>query len=369
MLSASGIGPYSVPDLIKKLAGKQVSIGFSLSGFTRNFQGVSTSGDIKALFELLYLSFTQPRIDDDAVASLLDEYRTELAQHDQNPEAFFSDEITRILYGNNPYFTPMTLADVKKINAADALALVKKALNPADYVFVFTGNLDTEELRSLVETYLASIPRGESWNAWADIAVVRPGKMEQAIYKGQDDKSMVFMAWVVPQEYTEEREAAAAVLGEYLENKLMDRIRQRMGGTYTLMAGASQSLFLSGGDLNLSVYFPCAPGRAKELSAAILEELEAAAGGAIDQDAFVKSVEALKKNFELSMQENLYISRNYAAYSAIHGRPLSRLEQRPALYQGVAKADIQQAAQKLLPRGPVTVILYPENTKESTKND
>jgi zinc protease len=303
------------------------------------------------------------------VSSLLDDYRTELAQHDQNPEAVFSDEISRIMYGNNPYFMPMVLADLEKINTADALAIIKRALNPADYVFVFTGNLDIDELRPLVETYVASIPGAASWNAWADIAIARPEKMERAVYKGQDDKSLVFMSWVAAQEYSEEREAIAAVLGEYLENKLTNRIREQMGGTYSLAAGVSQSVFLSRGELNMSVYFPCAPGRTQELSAAILEELDSIARGAIDQDAFNKSVEALKKNFEISMQENLYISRNYAVYSAIHDRPLSRLEQRPALYQGVAKADMQEAIQKLLPRGPVTVILYPEKTKEGAKHD
>jgi zinc protease len=369
MLSVSGIGPYSQPDLQKKLAGKQVSIGFSLSGFTRNFQGFSTRGDIRTLFELLYLNFTRPKIDEGAVASLLDDYRTELALHDQNPDAVFSDEITRTMYGNNPYFMPMVLEDLKKINIADALAIIKKALNPADYVFVLVGNLDTEELRLLVETYLASIPRAASWNTWADIAITRPGKTEKTIYKGQDDKSLVYMAWVAAQEYSEEREAVAAVLSEYLENKLTARIREQMGGTYSLAAGVSQSIFLSGGELTMSVYFPCAPDRAQELSAAIVEELDALARGVIDQDAFNKSVEALKKTFETSMQENLAISHAYAAYSAIYDRPLSRLEQRPALYQAVSKADIQQAVQKLLPRGPVTVILYPENTKEGTKND
>ncbi|MDR0598317.1 MAG: insulinase family protein [Treponema sp.] len=370
MLSASGIGPYSQPDLMNKLAGKQVSIGFSLSAFTRNIQGTSTRGDLKTLFELLYLSFTQPRIDEGAAAALLDDYRTELSQHDQNPETVFSDEITRIMHNNNPYFMPMVLADLKKINTGDALAIIKRALNPADYVFVFTGNVDADELRPLVETYVASIPRAaSSWNAWAEIALTRPGKMERAIYKGQDDKSLVYMAWTAAQEHTEEREAAAAVLSEYLENKLTGRIREQMGGTYSLAVGVSQSIFLSGGELNMSIYFPCAPGRVKELNAAILEELDSVAGGVIDQDALNKSVEALKKNFEISMQENFYIGRNYAAYSAIYDRPLSRLEQRPALYQGVAQSDIQQAAQKLLPGGPVTVILYPENTKEGTKND
>jgi zinc protease len=364
MLGLSGVGPYSQPDLLRKLAGKQASIGFSLSAFTRSIQGSSTRGDLRTLFELLHLRFTQPRIDDDAAANLMDEYRTELAQNDQNPEAFFSDEISRILYNNNPYFMPMTLADLDKIRSDYALEIIKRALNPADYVFVFTGNVDAEELRPLAETYLASIPKGaESWNAWTDTAVARPGKMERTIYKGKDERSLVFMSWITPQEYSEEQEATAAVLGEYLGIRLLDKIRQQLGGAYHVSASASQSIFLGGGEISISVYFPCAPDRAKELTAAIQEEIDSIGRGVIDQDGFTKAVEALKKNFEVSLQENLYIGRSYALYSGVHNRPLSRLEQRPALYQGVSRNDIQRAAQKLLPHGPVTLILYPEDAQ------
>jgi zinc protease len=111
------------------------------------------------------------------------------------------------------------------------------------------------------------------------------------------------------------------------------------------------------------VYFPCDPTRVKELSAAVLEELDLIAKGTIDQDAFTKSVEALKKSFAASIQSNHYISWNYANFSVIYDRPLSRLEQRPALYEAVTAREIQQAVEKLLPRGPVTVILYPETHK------
>ncbi|MDR2079152.1 MAG: insulinase family protein [Treponema sp.] len=364
MLSASGIGPYSQPDLIKKLADKQVSIGFSLSSFMRDFQGFSTQEDLKTLFELLYLSFTQPRIDQNAAASVLDEYRTELAQHDKNPDAVFFDERTRTIFSDNPWYRPMTLSDLEKVNIADALTIIRKSFNPADYTFVFVGNLDMAHLRSYTETYLASIPRGESWNTWADIKIIRPGKLEKVIYKGQENKSQVIMDWIVQEEFSESGEAAAAVLGEYLNNRLLEITRKQMGGTYSLFAGVTLSILPPGGELNMYVYFPCDPGRVKELCAAVLEELDLIAGGVIDRDAFRKSVEALKKSFEASIQENSYISQSYAYFSAIYNRPLSRLEKRPELYEAVTASDIQQAVKKLLPRGPVTVILYPENVKE-----
>ena len=114
----------------------------------------------------------------------------------------------------------------------------------------------------------------------------------------------------------------------------------------------------------MSVYFPCDPSRVQELCAAILEEIDLIARGTIDRDAFTKSVAALKKSFEASIQNNSYISRSYANSAVVYGRPLSRLEQWPALYEAVTLQDIQRMLATLVPQGPVMVILYPETQRK-----
>ncbi|GHV80458.1 peptidase M16 [Spirochaetia bacterium] len=364
LAGASGIGRYSEPDLMKKLADKQVSLFFSFSGYSRSFQGTSTQGDLKTFFELLYLNFTEPRIEQDAADSVLDGYRTSLAQQDQDPESVFSDEYTRLVTGGNPWFQPMVLADLERVNTADSLALIRKARNPADYTFVFTGNLELAVLRPLIETYLASIMPGESWNTWTDTNIKRPGKVEKSIYKGKEEKSLIIMEWLLTQEYSETRDAIADVLSEYLENKMEKKIREEMGGAYSPSVWVSQSILPPGGELTMGVYFPCDPKRVPELRAAVLAELDLAAKGTIDQDALTKSIEGLKKSFANSLQNNAYIARNYADLAVRYGLPLDRLEQRPALYEAVTARDIQQTVAALLPRGPVTVILYPETQRK-----
>jgi zinc protease len=136
-----------------------------------------------------------------------------------------------------------------------------------------------------------------------------------------------------------------------------------MGGTYSISVGVSQSILPPGGELTMNIYFPCAPNRVQELSAAVLEELDLIAKGTIDQDAFRKSVEALKKSFAASIQNNAFIALNYANFAVVYDRPLDRLEKLPELYEAVTTRDIQQTVATLLPRGPVTVILYPETYK------
>jgi zinc protease len=368
MISVSGLGPYPRTELAKKLAGKQVSFSFWVSNYHRGLQGSATTEDLKTLFEMIYLGFTDPRIDPEAVKVMMEQYRTSLALRNENPDTVFSDEINRIVYGNNPRLKPLELADLPKANIDRALSFVKRGLNPADYTFVFTGNLDAGQIRPYIESYLGSIPKGaENWNAWTSLDITRPGKTEKTVNKGKEERSLVYMGWFTKQPYTEELSATAQVLSEYLDIGMTEEIREKLGGVYSISVRVSASP-IPDGELVMTVYFACDPGRVKELSAAVQELLgrtaglagTAAGGAKINPDTFKKSVEALKKEWEASIQSNSYIAQSYANSSVLLNLPLSRLDKRPAYYSAVTPADIQTLCARLLQRGPAQVVLYPE---------
>jgi zinc protease len=138
MLSASGLGPYSRPELVKKLSGRQLRFSFRSSDYYRSFEGSSTARDLEILFQMLYLGFTQPRIDDGAVKAMLDQYRANLAREEEDPEVVFQHEVTRAVSGGHPRFKPLDLQDIERVSVKDALEYVRACLNPADYTFVFT---------------------------------------------------------------------------------------------------------------------------------------------------------------------------------------------------------------------------------------
>ncbi|MDR1108001.1 MAG: insulinase family protein [Spirochaetaceae bacterium] len=360
MLAASGMGPYSRPELIKRLADKQVSVSFWASNYLRGFQGAASTGDLKTLFEMLYLGFTEPRLDADAVTALLDQYRTSLTQRKESPDAVFTDEITRLIYGGHPRFKPLELADLSQVDRDLAEKFLRESLNPADYTFVFTGNLDPRVLRTYAETYLASIPSGGvSRNAWTDPGILRPGKTERLLYKGKEEQSLVFLGWYAPATYSEAAGAVTGVLSEYLDILLTEEIREKRGGVYSVSVSAALSPIPTG-ELALGVSFACDPKRAVELSTAIGDLFTALASGTVRADLLDKSREALKKEWETSMESNTYLARNYANFAAILDLPFSRLDRRPELYDAVRAADLPQTMSLLLRTGPVSVILYPE---------
>jgi zinc protease len=362
MAQVSGLGPWTRPEMTRKLAGKRVYLSPTVYAYFRDFSGSSNSDGLKTFFEALYLSFTAPRIDGEAVQAMMDQYRTSLALRDEDPQTVFFDEITRTLSSGHPFSKPLELDDLTKVNSDTALAFIRKALNPADYTFTFIGNLDLAVMREYVESYLAAIPRGESWNTWTDLNITRPGKVEKIVYKGKEEQSTVYMAWFSKAPYSEELDAVCDVLNEYLDIRLNDEIREKLGCVYSISSYVSVWPIPRDG-LSMSVYFDCDPKRARELQSAVIAVLNQTAGGVIDRDIFTKAVKAKKKEWEVSIQNNYYIAGSYADSSVLLNLPLSRLDRWPKLYDAVTPADIQRVCGQLIKddtNGPVVVVLMPE---------
>jgi len=362
MVNASGLGPYSRTELVNKLAGKQVSFSFWAYNFYRGFQGSSTTKDLKTLFEMVHLFFTEPSLDENAITAMIDQYRTNLAHQDDDPQSYFSRELTKILYHTHPIYKPMELEDIDIVSIEQAFDFIKKCVNPSDYTFVFTGNFDINELRDLSAQYIASIPNSISMNSWSDPRIKNPGKIERNIYKGKDEKSIVYLAWIVPSPsgFDEKRNQTAAILSEYLDILLTDEIREKLTGVYSVSASASVSN-IPDNKYSLNVYFYCDPARVNELIDAIKDRITAITNQPLNQDTFNKSKEALLMSYENSMQRNLYIAQSYANSSVLYDTPLNRLNTRPDIIKSIRPEEVQSLCRDMLAIGPVQVVLYPEN--------
>jgi zinc protease len=359
MLSASGLGPHTRAELAKLLMDKQASLSFWTQDYLRGFTGAAAVKNLQTLFELLYLSFTQPRMDVDAVQALLDQYGSGLVFKENDPNAVMEREIFRTIYGN-PLLHPLEAADIDKVDLNDVVTFVAACLNPADYVFVIAGNIDLLLLRSLAETYLASIPQGDAFNQWADIDPMRPQDTTREIRKGLEERSTVYMGWFTPQPYSEEKNAAVSVLTEYLDIQLIDEIREKLNGVYAVAPRILVSP-IPRGELTGEAIFFCDPGRVPELTAAVKEEFLKVARGEIKTDVLTKAIEATIQSHEGSIQQNSYIANSYADSVVIFRAPLSRLDSRPALYRAVSPADLQRTVAEFVGGSFVQFSLYPEN--------
>jgi zinc protease len=371
MQNVSGLGPLDRRELSLFLSDKQLSLSFWTNTYTRGISGETSLRDIESFFQLLYLNFTQPRIDDTGFTIVREARRTSLLQEEDDPETIFSREVTKFVYGGHPRFKPLELSDLDRLNREKAVSFLKRASNPSDYTFVFTGSLGPSEggryplIRALAETWIASIPGTgsaeypEAWNSWDDPGITRPGKAERILRKGKDQKAFVYMIWFNRTPWTEKANAAVLAAHEYLEIVLNDEIRENLGGVYSISPYLSLATAPEG-ELSLGVFFICDPERAEELRRAVKERLARIVEGQIDEEILTRAKEALVKGFGQSMEKNAFIARNYANFSLMLNIPLSHLDERPKLYRSINAGEIKQILEQVLANGPGEVVLFPE---------
>jgi len=359
MLQISGLGPWSVTEVTRMLAARQVSFTPSVGRYTRGFNGSATTGDLQTLFEMLHLGFTDPRIDPRAVETLMDRLRTSLPLRVENPQTVFTDEFARITTGDHPRYRQLELADLPHADIDTALAFLRRGFNPADFTFVFVGNLTPQMMRNYVETYLASIPRGEGeWNTWTDLNVVRPGNVEHNVFAGMEEQSTVRLAWYVPAAFSEQLNISTWVLQTYLGRMLSNEMRGNLGGVHHLSTSVSLSA-MPRGEMSMVIHFRSVPERVQELSNAVLTVVNEAAR-ATDQTVFDGTVEALRDNLELGTQNNVTVANHFVNSAAVLDLPLSRMQRRPRYLAEVTPAEIRRIAALLLQNGPAKVVLFPE---------
>ena len=362
MLNVSGLGRFSRTELVNKLTGKQILFSFWNSNYFRGFQGSAITGELKTFFEMIHLFFTEPRLDHRAIAAMLDQYKTYLSHQNENPERWFSHEITRVINSRNPLLMPLEFEDMEKVSVEHADNFLKRCINPGDYTFVFSGNINIDLMRELSRIYIASIPPNQPMNSYNDPKIIRPEESRKIFYKGVDNRSLVYLTWFAKSsdQFNEQKNLTASVLSEYLDIVLTDEIRERLGGVYSISPGASVTV-LPSGESRLYVFFACNPDRADELIQAVMEIIKKVSEGEINKDTFNKSKEALIMSHENSIQKNLHIAQSYANSSVLYGTPLGRLNQRPAAIRAVTEQEMQTLCKEAIVNGAVQLIQLPEN--------
>jgi zinc protease len=292
---------------------------------------------------------------------MIEKYKTMLLLRDSDPQKYFSDEMRRIAYLDNPYFIPIRIPDLDKIDIYTAKKFLEKCTNPADWTFVLTGNITPNEIRPFIENYIASIPQKQAFDKWAEIDVQRAQDVTKDLHKGKEDKSIVYSGRYLQKPWNEQENMAVSVLGEYLDIVMIQEIREKLGGVYTIYAGVSDAIVPPEGLLSLEIYFACDPKRSQELNTAIEVELKKIADGEINADTLEKARLALLKSFEKSLESNLFISRSISNYKSIYKMPLDHIFKRPEYYNNVSAEDLQNLMKGLLTKAPLTLFLYPEN--------
>lgn len=361
VIDLGGLGNFSAVDLGKRLAGKKVYASTSISSQEEKVSGSVSPKDLETLFQLIYLSFTAPRQDQEAYESFVSRMKDQLKSAELNPMVSFSDTLSATLYDGNPRSARLKASDFDRISYDRIMEMYKERFGDAsDFVFTFVGNINTDSIKPYLEQYLATLPgngRVEKANEQAMAAFHKGKEVKHFRRPMETPKASVVNVYSGKMDYTLENQIAATMLKQIMDIVYVEKVREDEGGTYGVSVSANVSSFPAGRTV-LQTYFDTDPARQDKMNAIVHTELKRIAEEGPRQADFNKTKENMVKKHAEQLQENGYWLGVLDSYYANGFDTITRYDE---LLQGMTPAKIQAFARKLIDQGNmVEVVMAPE---------
>ena len=350
VIGMSGLGEFSSTELPKVLAGKTARASIRINGITETVSGSSSTKDVETMLQLANLRFTKPRFDENGYNVFMQNVDNFLIRKSQDIGSKKQDSTTVILYGkNHPKRRLIDKAFVADVSFDTMKSIYKdRFANAADFTFFIIGDVTKEALMPLLEKYIASIPTSDIKENWKDTSSEWQSKhIDKDVFLAMEDpKTTVSVLIKNDMEYTLKNLYLMRTLGDILQLRYTESLREDEGGTY----GASTRGSLSKEPkqvASLSVNFDCNPDLAEKLITIVHEQIETIKNGTVQQGDLDKILKSILKAREESKNYNRYemsLLKNYV----LEGYNMNDSKNFEDIINAIKVEDIQDVAKRLL---------------------
>jgi zinc protease len=343
-----GVGAYDAIALTKRLAGIQVQVGSSIDGESEGISGGASPKDLATLFELAYAKLITPRPDSAAFAAFRAQVEPFLANRGTSPEAAFSDTVQLTLAQYHPRAMPTNAEFLRRVDFRKAMDVYRdRFADFSDYTFVIVGSFTPATVRPLVEQWLAALPVTGRRESWKDVGITAPpGEVTKRVRKGMEPKAQTLALFHGKASFSPAERHALRSLAEYLETRLLEQLREALGGTYSVsVSGSLQRVPRQ--EFSVSIQFGSSPERADSLYNVVRSVIAETIAGKVSESDVAKVREQQQRAHEVSLRENTYWLANLAA-RVENEEDLEGLLRYGDFIKGLTPAGIQAAAQRYL---------------------
>ena len=363
IVEMSGIGRFNMTQLQKALAGKTVNVSPEIHDNTEWMSGSSSIKDFETMLQLTYLYFTSPRRDEEAYAALMAMVKNQLANRDQNPKVAFSDSIEMMSSNHSERTILFDTTTLKRVNLDKALEVYKaRFANPADFTFVFVGNIDPkdEKVQEQVCLWLGGLKTKKTHEEVIDHHVtVAMGKQKNYFTRQMETTTasnrIQYTSYDMP--YTMANELNMEMIGRILSTRYLESIREREGGSYGVGTYGFMRI-LPTPCAGLLMQFDTDPKKQARLMEIIHEEVDTIiANGPLASD-LQKEKESMLKDYQEDLEKNTYWRQALYMYY-LYGQ--NEIRDYKATVEGITAESVQKTLKKLVEAGNVfEVVMFPE---------
>ena len=358
-----GLGNFSNVDLEKVLAGKKVSISASINGLTERVSGSCSPKDLETFMQLVYLTFTAPRMDDAAFESFKQRTKASLANQEANPMTALTDTLQKELYGNHPMAGRIKSEMIDQIDYNRIMEMYKDRFKEAgDFTFLFVGNINLEEAKPLIETYLGGLPTINRKENFKDIEMdIRKGTHKNVFEKQMETPKATVISVISGHcDFTPKNNLLMAMLSQIMNMVYIETIREKEGASYGVSAMGQMNCYPKP-EANFQIYFDTDPAKREKMEQIVMSELQKVAQEGPNPEHLAKVKEYMLKQYTESIKENGYWLNQLLEYYFSNIDMNTNYEK---LVNETTAEDVKNFAKALLDQGNIIEVTM---TAEGTK--
>jgi zinc protease len=361
-VSGLGIGNNSIVEVNKILSGVAIGFGLNPGPVQLNFNGRSNVKDLDKYFQIIHLRLTNVRWDQQEFNGIKSSFGSQIGMLAKNPGIKFSDTLNRHKYGYAKRVNGLPdLREMDALKMEDLKALYEKMTRDlSGTVLVFSGNIPEDRFLDLVERYLASIPTQSGKPEVKTSNIVRPitGNNTFSFRYGKENKSEInFSYYGVEPTVSTTDIIAFSVLGDILQIKATEKLREEMGSTYSPKVSASLTRPPMS-DFSLTLTVSSLPDNTGKIIVAFRELVNKVLAGELTDEDLQKAKAQRIRVFETAAKTNDYWTINLESQYN-YGFDKQVILQYTKRLEELTKDDVLKIARRLLTKA---------NTLEATMN-
>ncbi|MEA4850709.1 MAG: insulinase family protein [Paludibacter sp.] len=313
VVSLSGAGAFTRDALSHYLAGNTASVRFLVEKTRSGLVGGAHVNDAETLFQLLYLKWTEPRLDtlvfEQTKKMSIDNYLTK----NKTEQTKYFEDMARILKKEDYSTKELTDSVIhNEVKMEKILPVFNESFgNASDYTFVITSDTTFDAIRPYVLKYIGGLPSGKQMTAYQyKGGVVNTARTVFERKAGDSPKasvSLVFQQTKLPVEF-DLYNLQSEILANVLKMKLTKSLREEMGMVYSVGVNSSATIRPSALSRS-SISFSCLPVNVQPLiekSKEIIQNMKTKPEGF---ESELKDVKAnMIKEMELNKQKDSFWS-------------------------------------------------------------
>lgn len=365
IVDEGGLGEFSNTDLHKLLAGKTVSVAPGIGYETETMSANCKLSDMETMFQLLYMQFTSPRVDQSAFNSYISKKKDLYENLSKDPQYYFSDQYYHIKSQNHQRgnYLPVS-SDWANVNYARAIEIYKDRFSDANnFTFIIVGAFKIDSIKPLIAQYIGGLPIVKRIENYVDLGIRPPkGKSVHSVYKGNDPKSLAIVYFEKERSWNEKDAFMISALRDVLDIRYIEKLREEMSGVYSSRLSASLGQ-IPYSKFSMQLSIPCSPDNVDNLINAALDEIRQIQEKGVEEKEIIKVRETKRRELEKALKTNQYWL-SAIKNALLNGINLNSITNEKYIDQ-ITSGEIQRIAKECITVDEyLRVVLYPENYKK-----